>query len=74
MGFFGNIKKILFEDDEEEINSMPVYSDKEEIKENHVDKKEVVNVEPMVEEPVKVNEDSRFTNIKRATPWILQIV
>ena len=65
MGFFGNIKKILFEDDEEEINSMPVYSDKEEIKENHVDKKEVVNVEPMVEEPVKVNEDSRFTNIKR---------
>jgi hypothetical protein len=42
MGFFGNIKKILFEDDEEEINSMPVYSDKEEIKESHVDKKEVV--------------------------------
>ena len=25
MGFFGNIKKILFEDDEEEINSMPFY-------------------------------------------------
>ena len=65
MGFFGNIKKILFEDDEEEVNSMPVYSDKDEIKEDHVDKKEVVDVEPMVEEPIKIDDDSHFTNIKR---------
>ena len=39
MGLWGNFKKILFEDDleEDELQEMPVYSDKEEVKEPPVE-------------------------------------
>lgn len=65
MGLWGNFKKILFEDDEdEELQEMPVYSDKEEVKEPPVENV-VPEVQPVVEEPIKMNESSHFTNVKR---------
>lgn len=65
MGLWGNFKKILFEDDEdEELQEMPVYSDKEEVKEPPVENV-VPEIQPVVEEPIKMNESSHFTNVKR---------
>lgn len=64
MGLWGNFKKILFEDDEEELQEMPVYSDKEEVKETPVETV-VPEVKPEVEEPIKMDESSRFSNVKR---------
>ena len=56
MGLFDNIKKILFEDDEEEetTKSMPVYTDKEEVKEEPKTPEvvKVPEVQPVVEEPI----------------------
>ena len=65
MGLFGNLKKILFEDDEEdETQGLPVYSDKEEVKEV-VEEKSVVTEVPRMEEPIKTTENSHFRNVKR---------
>ena len=66
MGLWGNFKKILFEDDleDEELQEMPVYSDKEEVEEPPVENV-VPEVQPVVEEPIKMDESSHFTNIKR---------
>ena len=66
MGLWGNFKKILFEDDEEEeeLQEMPVYSDKEEVKETPVEAV-VPEVKPEVEEPIKMDESSHFSNVKR---------
>lgn len=65
MGLFGNLKKILFEDDEEdETQGLPVYSDKEEVKEV-VEEKPVVTEVPRMEEPIKTTENSHFRNVKR---------
>ncbi len=65
MGLFGKIKNILFEDDEdEELQEMPVYTDKEEVKEAPVETV-VPEVQPVVEEPIKMSENSRFSNVKR---------
>ena len=65
MGLWGNFKKILFEDDEEEeLQEMPVYSDKEEVKETPVETV-VPEVKPEVEEPIKMDESSHFSNVKR---------
>lgn len=65
MGLFDKIKSVLFEDDEdEELQEMPVYTEKEEVKE--VQPETVVpEVQPVVEEPIKMDESSRFTNVKR---------
>ena len=69
MGLFDNIKKILFEDDEEEetTKSMPVYTDKEEVKEEPKTPEvvKVPEVQPVVEEPIKMNESFNFSNLKR---------
>ncbi len=69
MGLFDNIKKILFEDDEEEetTKSMPVYTDKEEVKEEPKTPEvvKVPEVQPVVEEPIKMNESFNFSNVKR---------
>ena len=69
MGLFDNIKKILFEDDdEEETKSLPVYTDKEEVKEEFEEVPKVPKVpevQPIVEEPIKMDESSHFTNVKR---------
>ena len=69
MGLFDNIKKILFEDDEEEetTKSMPVYTDKEEVKEEPKTPEvvKVPKVQPVVEEPIKMNESFNFSNVKR---------
>lgn len=69
MGLFDNIKKILFEDDEEEetTKSMPVYTDKEEEKEEPKTPEvvKVPEVQPVVEEPIKMNESFNFSNVKR---------
>ena len=65
MGLWGNFKKILFEDDEEEeLQEMPVYSDKEEVKETPVETV-VPEVKPEVEEPIKMDESSHFSNVKK---------
>lgn len=65
MGLWGNFKKILFEDDEdEELQEMPVYSDKEEVEEPSVEKV-VPEVQPVIEEQIKMNENSHFSNVKR---------
>ncbi len=65
MGLFGNLKKILFEDDEEdETQGLPVYSDKEEAKEV-VEETPVVTETPRIEEPIKTTENSHFRNVKR---------
>ena len=66
MGLWGNFKKILFEDDleDEELQEMPVYSDKEEVEEPPVENV-VPEVQPVVEEPIKMDESSHFTNVKR---------
>lgn len=62
MGFFGKIKNILFEDDDE-VEEMPVYT-KEEVKD--IPKK---NVEERTisedEGPIKTSDNSRFRNVKR---------
>ena len=65
MGLFDKIKSVLFEDDEdEELQEMPVYTEKEEVKE--VQPEAVVpEVQPVVEEPIKMDESSHFTNVKR---------
>ena len=65
MGLFDKIKSVLFEDDEdEELQEMPVYTEKEEVKE--VQPETVVpEVQPVVEEPIKMDESSHFTNVKR---------
>lgn len=66
MGFFGNLKKILFEDDEdEETKSMPVYTDKDVDKEEHSEKKEVFDVQPELDKQLNTNDDSHFSNVKR---------
>lgn len=64
MGFFGKLKNILFEDDEElENDGMPVYTKEEK---NEVPKRaEVNNVTQPVEEPIKTTENTRFRNVKR---------
>ncbi len=62
MGLFGKIKNILFEDDEEEVEEMPVYT-KEDVKENT--KKIEEEIPKVVEEPIKTSDNSRFTNLKR---------
>ena len=65
MGLFGKIKTILFEDDEdEELQEMPVYTDKEEVKETPVETV-VPEIQPVVEEPIKMDESSHFKNVKR---------
>ena len=65
MGLGGNFKKILFEDDEdEELQEMPVYSDKNEVEEPPVEKV-VAEVQPVSEKPIKMDESLHFTNIKR---------
>lgn len=64
MGIFGNLKKILFEDDDEdEVSSMPTYT-----KEDIVETSRDVEVEPestKVEEPIKTSDNTRFSNVKR---------
>ena len=64
MGILGNLKKILFEDDDEdEVSSMPTYT-----KEDVVEPTRSVEVEmePVkVEEPIKTSDTSRFSNVKR---------
>ena len=60
MGLFGKIKNILFEDEEEVEETMPVFT-KDEVK--PVKKEEVVDTEK--EEPIKVVPGSRFKNVKR---------
>ena len=65
MGLFDKIKSVLFEDDEdEELQEMPVYTEKEEVKETPVETV-VPEVKPEVEEPIKMDESSHFTNVKR---------
>ena len=65
MGLFDKIKSVLFEDDEEdELQEMPVYTEKEEVKEVAVVAEEP-EVQPIVEEPIKMDEKSHFRNIKR---------
>ena len=64
MGLFGKIKNILFEDDEELVEEMPVYT-KEDVEEK---KEEVIEkVEPVKEEekPIEMDEHSTFSNVKR---------
>lgn len=66
MGFFGSLKKILFEDDDEdETKSMPVYTDKNEVKEENSDKKEIFDVQPELDNQINTNDDSHFSNVKR---------
>ncbi len=62
MSVWGKIKNILFEDDEEVVEEMPVYT-----KEDVEEKKEVVEKsEPVVEEkPIEVSEHPTFNNVKR---------
>ena len=65
MGLFGNLKKILFEDDdEEEVSAMPTYT-KDDIVESPKRMEEEVEVTPIVEEPIKTSDNSHFTNVKR---------
>lgn len=59
MGLFGKIKNILFEDEEEVEETMPVFT-KEEVK---AEKKEEEHIKE--EEPIKVTPGSRFKNVKR---------
>ncbi|MGN0966126.1 MAG: hypothetical protein ACI4OP_00820 [Candidatus Coprovivens sp.] len=63
MGLFDKIKNILFEDDEEEMNEIPVYSKED------VDTKETKREEKKKDEddyvPIQTNETSRFRNVKR---------
>ena len=65
MGLWGNFKKILFEDDEEELKEMPVYTDNGEVNENSVENVVSEHHQSVVEEPIKMNESARFTNVKR---------
>ncbi len=65
MGLFDKIKSVLFEDDEEdELQEMPVYTEKEEVKEVAIVAEEP-EVQPIVEEPIKMDEKSHFRNVKR---------
>lgn len=66
MGLFGNLKKILFEDDDEdeEVSAMPTYT-KDDIVESPKRIEEEVEVTPIVEEPIKTSDNSHFTNVKR---------
>lgn len=65
MGLFGNLKKILFEDDdEEEVSAMPTYT-KDDIVESPKRMEEEVEATPIVEEPIKTSDNSHFTNVKR---------
>ena len=65
MGLFGKIKTILFEDDEEdELQEMPVYTDNDEVKEAPV-QTVVPEVKSVVEEPIKTDDNSHFKNVKR---------
>ena len=65
MGLFDKIKSVLFEDDEEdELQEMPVYTEKEEVKEVAAVAEEP-EVQPIVEEPIKMDEKSHFRNVKR---------
>lgn len=63
MGLFGKIKNILFEDDDE-VEEMPVYT-----KEDGTDTPRRINddieLEKVVEEPIKASDNSRFKNVKR---------
>lgn len=61
MGLFGKIKNILFEDDDEV--EMPVYTKEEERETVKVE--EEVKPIPVVEEPIKTSDNSRFRNVKR---------
>lgn len=62
MGLFGKIKNILFEDDDELVEDMPVYT-----KEDVEEKKEEEKKEPevVVQEPITTTDHSRFSNVKR---------
>ena len=60
MGLFGKIKNILFEDEEEVEETMPVFT-KDEVKPS----KKEENVVSEKEEPIKVVPGSRFKNVKR---------
>lgn len=62
MGFFGKIKNILFEDDDE-VEEMPVYT-KEEVKEAPKKTVEERTI-PDNEEPIMTSDNSRFRNVKR---------
>jgi hypothetical protein len=64
MGIFGNLKKILFEDDDEdELSSMPTYT-KEDVVETSK-KSEVEKEVVAVEEPIRTSDDYHFSNVKR---------
>lgn len=63
MGFFGKLKNILFEDDEEdETGGMPVYT-KEDVSETP--KKVETKKDFLDDEPIRPVEGSRFRNVKR---------
>ncbi len=61
MGLFGKIKNILFEDDEELVEDMPVYT-KKDVEEK---KEEVTSNEPVEEKPIETSETTTFHNVKR---------
>lgn len=64
MGFFGKIKNILFEDEEDDdIGGMPVYT-KDDVKVNN--KKEFHDETEEIElPPIRANANTRFKNVKR---------
>jgi len=64
MGFFGKIKNILFEDEEEDdIGGMPVYT-KDDVKVSN--KKEFHDETEEIElPPIRANANTRFKNVKR---------
>jgi len=66
MSIFGRIKSILFEDDPEGDENIPVYTkdDLEEKKKQEEIKKEE-SFKEQQEEPIKTTEYSRFSNVKR---------
>lgn len=66
MSIFGKIKSILFEDDPEGEENIPVYTkdDLEDKKKQDEIKREEVTKEQQ-EEPIKTTEYSRFSNVKR---------
>ena len=63
MGLFDKIKNILFEDDEEETNEMPVFS-KDDV-ETKEEKREEKKKEDDDFVPIQMDETSRFRNVKR---------
>lgn len=65
MGLFGNLKKILFEDDDEdEVSAMPTYT-KEDVLETPKRAEVEMEPTPVVEEPIKTSDNSHFSNVKR---------